>query len=151
MDSCYHHILDSSSSSSFPFLLAIIMELFLIARWLAFELVVVVGVSSSPFFVCCVRFGHDVCSVEEEEEKGPSSHSGNGQHPSDQSNSRRLGWCCTTHSAHSVPFFSSSSFSPLFFSYLRTTHDIQESQHSSLSRSILSGTLKRPWTRCWPE
>ena len=51
---------------------------------------------------------------------------------------------------HSVPLFS-SFFSHLFFSYLSTTHDIQESQHSSLSRSILSGTLKRPWTRCWPR
>ena len=117
-------ILDSSSSS-FPFLLAIIMELFLIARWLAFELVVV-GVSSSPFFVCCVRFGHDVCSVEEE--KGTSSHSGNGQHPGDQSNSRRLGWCCTTHS---IRFPYSLLFSPIFSFLIWVLHMIYKS-HSTL-------------------
>ena len=101
------------------------MELFLIARWLAFELVVV-GVSSSPFFVCCVRFGHDVCSVEEE--KGTSSHSGNGQHPGDQSNSRRLGWCCTTHS---IRFPYSLLFSPLFSFLIWVLHMIYKS-HSTL-------------------
>ena len=131
-------ILDSSSSS-FPFLLAIIMELFLIARWLAFELVVV-GVSSSPFFVLCkIRTRRLQCRGRRR--KGPIISLRKWPAPK-RSIKQQAARLMLYNTQHSVPFFSSSSFfSPLFFSYLSTTHDIQESQHSSLSRSILSRTL----------